>query len=241
MNKAFFFQTQQIPDDRILLNQFQNQKIFFSYFKVDQNYYLFLYAQKSIQLDTIYESVEVIEELDSKQRKIRSLRGFFLYALEIMEKGEDYEILFTNLQPFFWRKVKNIIQQNKKDALLEFLFGKDEDNKLLGEGSNPQGEEMIKTLQNQVDSLQQRVIHLENQTNDLKNTLSVTLEALDATKIIQQGDSSKSEKGAYSGKNDSKAKKEIIQSEQQSNTLSEESKMPLKPLSKNKQYNVTLQ
>jgi len=41
--------------------------------------------------------VEVIEELDSKQRKIRSLRGFFLYALEIMEKGEDYEILKTNL------------------------------------------------------------------------------------------------------------------------------------------------
>jgi len=42
-----------------------------------------------------------------------------------MEKGEDYEILKTNLQPFFWRKVKNIIRQNKKDALLEFLFGKD--------------------------------------------------------------------------------------------------------------------
>lgn len=80
-------------------------------------------------------------------------------------------------------------------------------------------------------------ILIENQTNDLKNTLSVTLETLDATKIIQQGDSSKSEKGAYSGKNDSKAKKEILQSEQQSNTLSEESKMPLKPLSKNQQYN----
>jgi hypothetical protein len=135
--------------------------------------------------------------------------------------------------------VKNIIRQNKKDALLEFLFGKDENNKLLGEGSNPQGEEMRKTLQNQLDSLQQRVIHLENQTNDLKNTLSVTLEALDATKIIQKGDStSKSEKGAYSGENDSKARKEIIQSEQQSNTLSEASKMSLKPLSKNQQYNL---
>ena len=155
-----------------------------------------------------------------------------------MEKGEDYEILKTNLQPFFWRKVKNIIRQNKKGVLLKFLFGKDEDNKLLGEGSNPQREEMIKTLQNQMNSLQQRVIHLENQTNDLKNTLSVTLEALDATKIIQQGDyTSKSEKDAYSGENDSKARKKIIQSEQQPNTLSEASKMPLKPLSKNQQYN----
>ena len=52
--------------------------------------------------------------MDSKQRKIRSLRGFFLYALEILENGTDYEIVETNLQPFFWRKVKNIIQQNKK-------------------------------------------------------------------------------------------------------------------------------
>ena len=65
----------------------------------------------------------MIQELDSKKRKIRSLRGFFLYALEIMETGKDYEILSTNLQPFFWRKVKTIIRQNKKGALLEFLFG----------------------------------------------------------------------------------------------------------------------
>ena len=69
---------------------------------MDQNYYLFFYAQKSIDINFVYQSVEVIEELDSKQRKIRSLRGFFLYALEIMENGKDYEILSTNLQPFFW-------------------------------------------------------------------------------------------------------------------------------------------
>jgi len=53
------------------------------------------------------------KELDSKQRKIRSFRGFFLYALEIMEMRENYEILKTNLQPFFWRKVKTIIRQNQ--------------------------------------------------------------------------------------------------------------------------------
>ena len=43
-----------------------------------------------------------------------------------MENGKDYQILETNFQPFFWRKVKNIIQQNKKNkkgALDEFLFG----------------------------------------------------------------------------------------------------------------------
>jgi len=40
-----------------------------------------------------------------------------------MENGKDLEVLKTNLQPFSWRKVKNIIRQNKKKALLEFLFG----------------------------------------------------------------------------------------------------------------------
>jgi len=102
MNHAFFFQTQQIPDDTILFNQLKQQNIFFSYFQVDRNYYLFLFSQKSIDIHFLYQSIDVIQELDSKQRKIRSLRGLFLYALEIMENAQDYEILSTNLQPFFW-------------------------------------------------------------------------------------------------------------------------------------------
>ena len=50
MENIFFFQTQQIQDNTILFNQLKQQKIFFSYFQVDQNYYLFLYAQESIDL-----------------------------------------------------------------------------------------------------------------------------------------------------------------------------------------------
>ena len=122
---VFFFQTQQIPDDTILLDEFKQQNIFYSYFQVDQNYYLFFYSQKSIDIHFLSQFVDVIQELDSKQRKIRSLRGFFLYALEIIENAQDYEILSTNLQPFVWRKVKNIIRQNKKAAFQEFLFGSD--------------------------------------------------------------------------------------------------------------------
>ena len=109
--------------------------------------------------------------MDSKQRKIRSLRGFFLYALEIMEKGKDYEILQTNLQPVFWRKVKNIIRQNKKSALQEFLFGKNEDSKLENHTSNPRIkilEDQIQNLSNQVDSLQQKIIQLEHNQNILR-------------------------------------------------------------------------
>ena len=125
-------------------------------------------------------------------------RGFFLYALEIMENGEDYEILNTNLQPFFWRKVKNIIRQNKKAALQEFLFGYDSGRSNSYQGSNPQIEEMIKTLQNQVNSLQHRISDLETTLENSKYAFNHTLKAPDATKNLQQGHpTSKSEKGPY--------------------------------------------
>ena len=114
MNNIFFFQTQPIPDSSSIFDQFNQQNIFFSYFQVDQNYYLFVYAQKSIDINFLYQSIDVIQELDSKQRKIRSFRGFFLYALEIMQMGENYEILKTNLQPFFWRKVQNYYSTKSK-------------------------------------------------------------------------------------------------------------------------------
>src|SRR3982751_6164143 len=122
MKNAFFFQIQQISDHAIIFNQFKKQAVFFSYFQVDQKYYLFFYIQKSIEIDFLYQAVNVIQELDSKKRKIRSFRGFLLYVLEIMKNGKAFEILSTNLQPFFWKKVKNVIRQNKKGALQEFLF-----------------------------------------------------------------------------------------------------------------------
>jgi len=133
--------------------------------------------------------------LDSKQRKIRSLRGFFLYALEIMEKGKDYEILETNLQPFFWRKVKNTIQQNKKAALQEFLFGYDNGRGISYTSSSPHLQEMqdkIQNLQNQVYSLQQKVIQLEHNQNIVRQrNLNVLSEASKRPKIdfstLEQG------------------------------------------------------
>ena len=83
MKNAFFCQTQQIPDHGIIFDQFKKQTIFFSYFQVDQKYYLFFYTQKLIEIDFLYQAVNVIQELDSKKRKIRSLRGFLLYVLRI--------------------------------------------------------------------------------------------------------------------------------------------------------------
>lgn len=198
MNDAFFFQTQQITDSSSIFDQLKNQSIFFSYFQVDHKYYLFFYSQKSIDINFIYQSVNVLQELDSKQRKIRSLRGFFLYALEIMETGKDYQILETNLKPFFWIRVKNIIRQNKKGALLEFLFGSNhsigEDKRSGVKGSDPDLDqqltslkETMKLLQNQVDSLQEKVIDLENQLTNTEYPLRSQNKAPDDTKIIQRG------------------------------------------------------
>jgi hypothetical protein len=185
MNNTFFFQTQQIPDSSSIFDKLKEQNIFYSYFQVDQNYYLFLYAQQSIDIKLLYQSVQIIQELDSKQRKIRSLRGFFLYALKIMENGEEYEILNTNLQPFFWRNLKSILRQNKKTVLLQFLFGRG----YSYPPSSSHFEDQIQTLKNQVDSLQQKIIELEeNQKLNFKKALSELLKRPQASKIDQQAD-----------------------------------------------------
>ncbi len=130
----------------------------------------------------------MIQEFDSKQRKIRSLRGFFLYALEIIENAQDYEILSTNFQPFFWKKVKNITRQNKKGALVEFLFGSDNGRGDSYQSSSPALDAKIQNLQNQVNSLQDRISDLETTLKNSKYALSGTLDAPDGTKIIQHGD-----------------------------------------------------
>jgi hypothetical protein len=62
MNNVFFFQIQQIPDSSSsIFNKLKEQNIFFSYFQVDQNYYLFLYAQQSIDINLLYQSVGTAE------------------------------------------------------------------------------------------------------------------------------------------------------------------------------------
>jgi len=170
---AFFFETQPIPEDLVLFEELKKQELFFSYFQVDQKYYLFFYGQKFIDIDLIDPVIDIIEELDTKQRKMRSLRGFFLYALEILETANNYEILTTNLQPSFWRKLKTILRQNKKTVLLQFLFGR----VYSYQGSTPHSDiiEMIQNLQTQVNSLQQKLIELKkNQRLNLKHALSGT-------------------------------------------------------------------
>ena len=217
---AFFFEIQPISDNSLIFDELKNQQLFFSYFQVDQNYYLFFYGQESIDIDRIDPFIHILQELDTKERKIRSLRGFFLYALEIIENRKDLQILTTNLKPSFWRNIKTILRQNKKEVLLRFLFGTAETKIDI--------EKKIQILETQVSSLQQKLINLEAKLENSKYALSATLDGPDATKIIQQDNYM----GSYLQENDERVNSEVREVQKvNSDLLSEASKMPLETLS----------
>ena len=99
-----------------------------------------------------------------------------------MEKGlsagsarKDHEILQTNLQSFFWRKVRNIIRQNKKGALQEFLFGstygRGEVYTILDTSSNP----ALQELQNQIQSLHNKVDSLRFEFSKIEQMISMMI------------------------------------------------------------------
>jgi hypothetical protein len=178
---------------------------------------------------------------------------------------KEYEILSTNLQPFFWKKVHNIIKQNKKDALLQFLFGKGADNNLDNISSSPTFQQMdhkIQDLQNQVHSLQQKVIQLEAKfmtvEQNPKDALRGTLQAPEGTKTIHKGDSplslretspgsGKTNNGSYLPEKDPKRSSAVLSEvnfemkKQRSEILesvSDASKIDSKTLSNAQQYNL---
>jgi len=235
---AFFFEIQPIPDDSLIFDEFKNQTISFSYFQVDQKYYLFFYSQKPIDIDLIESFIDILEELDTKQRKIRSLRGFFLYALEIFERTNNSQILKTNLKASFWRNLKTILRQNKKQVLLQFLFGRG----YSYQDSSSNLEDQIQTLHNQVDSLQQKIFQLENnQPLQIKKALSELLECSQAFKIDQQDDSTlKPNIGSYLHENHSKVNLEVKEPRNEiSKTVSEVKISPVTPLSHSQQRNIS--
>ena len=238
------FEIQQIPEDSKIFDELKNQQVYFFYFQVNQKYYLFFYKQKSIYIDRIETLIYILDELDRKQRQIRSLRGFFQYVLEIMENGQDYRILKTNLQSSFWRKLKSILRQNKKIALLQFLFGSQDS--IAEPDTQNHLNDKIERLQNQVNFLQQKIIQLEqNQTLEIKKTLRELLKASRDNKTIQQDDSTfKAQNSLQSPdltSNDSKVNLEVKElSHQISKSFSEDSKIDFKDSKPSEQYNLPL-
>ena len=201
---------------------------------------MFFYQQKSIDIDRIEPLIHILEELDRKQRKIRSLRGFFRYVLEIMENGQDYQILKTNLQPSFWRKLKTILRQNKKIVLLQFLFGS-QDSIAEPETQNHVNEK-IEALQNQVNSLQDRIRDLETTRDNSKYALSRTRMDEKTPFTSQQGNSTlEVKKGPYLPENDSEVRNPTYQRKgMESKSISDPPKIDFQQLSKSEEYNLSL-
>lgn len=189
MIKELFLKIEQ-TNNTVFFDRFNEDELFFSYFHVDENYYLFLYTNQFINIDLFYENFTILQEMDTKQRKLRLLRGFLLYVLEIMKAG-DCEILKTNLKPFFLIKVEKIIRQNKKKLLLDFLFKSQTTNE-ISSTTDADFEKQFKALEKNLNSLQERVIYLENKNREMEAHLNILLEGQNirfkSYSNIRQGD-----------------------------------------------------
>ena len=159
----FFFEIKQIPKNSRIFNELEKQEIFFCYFQIDKDYYIFFYAEKFIDIVVIDPYLDILEELDTKKRKIRSFQGFFIYVVEIMNR-KNLKILTTNLKPSFWRGLKTILRQNKKEVLLKFLFGSKEGKEFTSDRTDLL--EKVQILESQVASLQAKVKKLEKEWSD---------------------------------------------------------------------------
>ena len=110
--KAFFFETQQISEDSLIFEQLKKQELFFSDFQVNRKYYLFFYRQTYIDIDLIEPHIQIIQELDRKQRQVRSFRGFFLYGLEIIESGKIFEMLINSENSLDFGSIRRVAKRN---------------------------------------------------------------------------------------------------------------------------------
>lgn len=159
---SFFLKTEKIPDSEIFFSNLEKYRLKYYYFQVESTYYLFLFGKTNSfeVLDLCYRSLPIIEELNTKQRKLRSLRGFILYALEILETAGDekIQIFESNLPPFFWKRVKEVIRQNQKGLLSKFLF---ETSNSPIQDSSLSIEEVLQNLQNEVTFLKNEFKKIE--------------------------------------------------------------------------------
>jgi hypothetical protein len=118
-------------------------------------------------MDYLYRTITIIEELDTKKRRLRSMRGFFLYAVEILESTnqENIQVLKTNLHVLFWKRVKNVMRQNNKGLLLRFLFETSEIS-ITNESKSNSLEQTIQDLQIEMLNLKKKLEKFENTVND---------------------------------------------------------------------------
>jgi hypothetical protein len=143
---------------------------YYSYFQVNQTYYLFFYAaqKNNSLLEEVYQSITVIQELNTKTRRIRSLRGFLLYTLEIRKHAQRVEILQTNLPSLFWTRVERILRQSHTGTLEDFLFGA---SKSIVSLSDPPQESQL--LEERVQRIESQITFFTQELKELKERLAL--------------------------------------------------------------------
>ena len=122
LKNIVFFEIKKILNPLNIFKMMKKKNLFFSYFQVDQKFYILVFAEEAFEPDFLYKFLIIIQELNRKKRIIRSFRGFFIYALEIIDQGRDFQIVETNMKPYFFTYFWNVIRQNRKSILLNFLF-----------------------------------------------------------------------------------------------------------------------
>lgn len=119
---VYFLKVNEIRPTSDIFTEFTKAKFHFSYFILDNNYYLFCYGKGDFnELTKIFKNIDIFETLNKKRRISGSLIGFFIYVREVMQNSENVKILRSNLHPLFWKDIGKIIAQNEKKAFLDFL------------------------------------------------------------------------------------------------------------------------
>ncbi len=177
MVKELFLKIEKLEKttETTFFDKLNETSIYFSYFQVDKNYYLFSYTNRFIGDEFFYQNLSVIQILDTRQRKLRSIRGFLKYALDIMEAGKKVQILNTNLKLSFWKDVKEILRQSDNNLLLQFVFKNSETREANAESIQLQElQTQMKALQKEINLINKKLDQTTNTTNKKKQTTKLS-------------------------------------------------------------------
>lgn len=109
-----------------IIFEFLSKLVYYSYFKIDDNHYIFTYAKsqflKNSIINIITSNFTILRRIRAYERPFRSFRGFCMFILGLKETGNNFQVLETNLKQEFWEELGPIIRQKNKSKLEQYLF-----------------------------------------------------------------------------------------------------------------------
>jgi hypothetical protein len=123
-------QIQSISDKVLLKKLCKNldNLVYYSYFRIETNYYFLTFSKNKLfevlVSNLLDRQTYILKNIITRERRLRSLRGFLNYVIELKNSKKEFEVLATNLQSDFWLDIEIILQSKNKSRLNEFLFSK---------------------------------------------------------------------------------------------------------------------